>query len=151
MTKNITLSMPDEMAKEMEKMPEVNWSAVARKCIERYMERRQNPDISSLLEELQRQQGEDYVKGRRKAEQIANALGYRGVNMLLRKYHKQVREVDARSFLGPVEPGECIPSRNEIIEKLLAEKGIIKDASDEFLRGVRERLQEIEKALSKGP
>ena len=134
MTKNITLSMPDEMAKEMEKMSEVNWSAVARKCIERYIERRRNPDISSLLEELQRQQGEDYVNGRRKAEEIANILGYSGLNMLLRKYHKEVREVDDRRYLDIVEPREYLPSRNEMIKKLLTEKGFIKEASDEFLR-----------------
>lgn len=149
MTKNITLSMPDELAKEMEKMSEVNWSAVARKCIGKYVARRKNPDISTLLKKLQNQKGEEYVTGRRKAEEIAEVLGYHGLNLLLKRYNEEVRDAQMRSYQGPIEPWEYIPSSSEIIEKLLIKKGLIKDVSDEFLRGLKDRLLEIENVLSK--
>jgi len=151
MTKNITLSIPDRIGKEMEKMPEINWSAVARKCIEQYIERRKNPDVSSLLEKLQRQQGEEYVKGRRKAEEIADRLGYSELNLLMRKYQEEVDDTNVRAMQGPEEPWDHLPSRNDIMQNLLVGKGIIKEASDEFLRGIRERLREIEDSMSKKP
>lgn len=149
MTKNITLSISDDISKDMEEMSEVNWSAVARKCIKQYIQIRKNPDISSLLEELQRQKGEDYAKGRRKVEEIAKTSGYSWLNMLFRKYQKEAEERDANAMRGQVEPWDHLPSYNDIMETMLVDNGIIKQASDEFLKGFRERLLEIEDALTK--
>lgn len=39
-TKNLTISLPDELAKEMDKLPEVNWSELCRQCIHEYIQRR---------------------------------------------------------------------------------------------------------------
>jgi len=35
---NITLSIPDELKKEMEKFPEINWSEIARTAIKKRIE-----------------------------------------------------------------------------------------------------------------
>ena len=35
---NITLSIPDELKKEMEKFPEINWSEIARAAIKKRIE-----------------------------------------------------------------------------------------------------------------
>ena len=43
MTKNITLALPDDLWARMEKLGEVNWSAVARESIERYVANREGP------------------------------------------------------------------------------------------------------------
>ena len=43
MTKNITLALPDDLWARMEKLGEVNWSAVARESIERYVAGREGP------------------------------------------------------------------------------------------------------------
>lgn len=149
MTKNITLSISDDTSKDMGEMPEVNWSAVARKCIKQYIQIRKNPDVSSLLEELQRQKGEDYAKGRRKVEAIAKTSGYSLLSRLVRKYQKEAQERDANAMRGPDAPWDYLPSYNDIIETILVDKGIIKQASGGFLRGFRERLLEIEAVLTK--
>ena len=40
MGKNITIYVPDEVAEEMAKYPEVNWSQVCREAIINYLKRR---------------------------------------------------------------------------------------------------------------
>jgi len=82
-------------------------------------------------------------------EEVAKTLGYSRLNVLLRKYHKQAQELDARAIRGMEEPWDYLPSRSDIIETLLVDNGIIKQASNEFLKGFLERLLEIENALSK--
>lgn len=150
MPKNITLSLPDEMASEMEAMPEINWSAVAKTCIRQYIELRKHPDASSLLEKLQQQKGQEYVNGRKKADDIAKDLGYKGFNVLTRKYGKELAELNEREMRGPETPWETLPTAEDILQTLLVEKKLIdNDASDAFLTGLKERLSEIEKALLK--
>jgi len=150
MTKNITLSVSDDVASQMEAMPEVNWSSVARTCIMQYIEVRKNPDISSLLEKLQKQKGEEYVNGRRKADDIVNDLGYSRLNLLMKKYNKKMDEITEQEIRGPEAPWERLSSSEDIIQTLLVESKLINDdVSDAFLRGLKERLLEIEKALSK--
>jgi hypothetical protein len=150
MPKNITLSISDDVASQMEAMPEINWSSVAKTCIKQYIEMRKNPDISSLLEKLQKQKGEDYVNGRKKAEDIANDLGYCGLNLLMKKYWKKMDELTEEEMTNPEpEPWETRLTAEDVIQTLLVEKKLIdNDVSTEFLRGLGERLQEIEKALS---
>ncbi|HVP17250.1 MAG TPA: hypothetical protein VMT42_07775 [candidate division Zixibacteria bacterium] len=150
MAKNITLALPDVLANQMEKMPEVNWSAVAKTCIQQYIELRKNPDMSSLLEKLVKQKGEEYVNGRKKADELANELGYKGLNVLLRKYWKKREPVEAEEATGgPAEPWVTLPSQEDTLQEVLSENNLVKtEASDEFLKGLRERLSEIEKALS---
>ena len=53
MTKNLTVSIPDDLKTEMDKYPEVNWSQVAKKAIETYIKERQvTKKKSSFLGEL---------------------------------------------------------------------------------------------------
>jgi hypothetical protein len=43
--RNLTISLPDELAKEMENYPEVDWSEVCRQAIEKYVKMRKGvPD-----------------------------------------------------------------------------------------------------------
>jgi hypothetical protein len=150
MPKNITLSITDAVASLMEAMPDVNWSAVAKACIKQYIEVRRNPDMSSLLEKLQKEKGEEYVNGRKKADEIAHDFGYKGLSILMRKYYDKRQEVDEKAMTGQEAPWESLPSREETIQSLLMENGYIKnELSEEFLKGLMERLLEIEKALSK--
>ena len=41
MPRNITVNVSDELAKRMDKFPEVNWSAVTRECIDQYLLKRE--------------------------------------------------------------------------------------------------------------
>lgn len=150
MTKNITLSLSDDVASEMETMPEVNWSSVARTCIMQYIEMRKKPDIFPLIEKLKAQKGEEYVNGRKKADDIAEALGYAGLNVMMKKYTNKVEATAEEEMMGPPRPPWESPlTPTDIMEQLLIEKELIEsDVSEAFLRGLRDRLLEIEKMLS---
>ena len=152
MPRNITLSISDDVAVQMEAMPEVNWSSVARTSIVQYIELRKNPDLSALIEKLQRQKGEEYVKGRVKADEIADNLGYPEVDILTKKYWKEMEEVIEKDYTGyEPQPWDTAPTTPEtIIQKLLIERKLVEsDVSTEFARGFRERLIQIEEAIQK--
>lgn len=150
MPKNITLSLPDDLAAQMDKIPEVNWSAVAKACIKQYIEVRKSPDLSTLVEKLQKQKGEEYVNGRKKADALAETLGYRGLSAILKKYGRKMDEVNEIEMTGgPANPYETLPSPEEVIQTFLVEaKAVDSDVSESFLKGLRERLLEIDKVLS---
>lgn len=54
MTKNITLALPDDLWLRMEKLGEVNWSAVARESIEKYVAGREGPSVARTPEDEER-------------------------------------------------------------------------------------------------
>ena len=56
MPKNLTISIPDELAKKMEEFSEVNWSEVARKAFQKYIEHRtsEKGELLKGLEEFLR-------------------------------------------------------------------------------------------------
>lgn len=149
MTKNITLAIPDDIAIEMEAMPEVNWSSVARTSIIQYIEMRKNPDISALIEKLQTQKSQEYVLGRKKAEEILDKNGYRMLNVILRKYWKATESIEEMDITGyDPDPWIVVPTREDELQKILAGMNLIEnDLSMEFLKGLRERLLEINSAL----
>lgn len=53
-TKNVTVSVTDELAKKMERMPEVNWSEVCRRAISEYIEARESKERGEVIEDLER-------------------------------------------------------------------------------------------------
>ncbi len=48
MPKSISIYIPDELADRMGKLPEVNWSEIARQCIENYIEQRKPTEEEKL-------------------------------------------------------------------------------------------------------
>jgi hypothetical protein len=150
MAKNLTLSIPDELAEKIAGFPEVNWSAVARRCIEQYVEARLMPDMSKLLEKLQEERGQEYVRGRKFAATIAEELGYRSLNEVVREYWKEREKQEEFEESGGPPPGENYETPNESMEKVLSKKySDVEGASEAFLQGVREALIEIGRLLEK--
>lgn len=90
MPKNLTLAVPDELSEKMDQLKEVNWSAVARQAIEEYVERRQEPDLTPLLERLSKQKNEQYKKGLETATKIAYAESYAGLDEIFTKFAKEI-------------------------------------------------------------
>lgn len=133
----------------MEAMPEVNWSSVARTSIMQYIEMRKNPDISGLIEKLQTQKSQEYVLGRKKAEEILDKNGYRMLNVILRKYEKAIEDIEEMDITGyDPNPWVVVPTREDKLQEVLAEMKLIEnDLSFEFLKGLKERLLEINHAL----
>jgi hypothetical protein len=149
MAKNITLAIPDDIAVEMEAMPEVNWSSVARTSITQYIEMRKNPDITALIEKLQAQKSQEFILGRRKTEEILDKNGYRMLDTIMRKYWKAIEgvlEMEDRDF--EPAPWESVPTREEELQKILVELNQIENnVSIEYMKGLKERLFEIYTAL----
>ena len=133
----------------MDNMKEINWSSVARESIKKYIELRENPDMSPLLENLRRQKGQEYVKGRDKANSIVNFLGYRKFSLMMKKYEKKVDEIDELEMRGPpMDPWESLPTRNDILQKILNDNKLLDtDVSDAFLNGINDMFIQIRKRL----
>lgn len=150
MTRNITLSISDDVASQMDTMPEVNWSSVARQSIIQYIEVRKNPDISELLEKLQQQKGEEYMKGRIRADEVAERMGYARLDVIVQKYTKKAERVREMQVTGPDAPWESVPCVEDAMQETLIEQGIIGDnVSTEFAKGFTDRIFEIHAAISK--
>ena len=64
MPKNVTISVPDDLAEKMEKMQDVNWSGVCREAIANYIMVRAPAEKSEMIERL-----EEYLKSKRKSEE----------------------------------------------------------------------------------
>ena len=86
MTKNMTLTIPDEIIEKMNKLTEVNWSAVARDAIEKYIEARKEPEIAPILERLTEEKNKQYAKGFSTATKIAKGLLYETFAVLFSFY-----------------------------------------------------------------
>ena len=74
---NITLSIPDELKKEMEKFPEMNWSEIARAAIRKRIE------ILGFFKE--------FTKDSALTEEDAIKLG-KQVNKALAKRYSEIRK-----------------------------------------------------------
>jgi len=158
MAKNITLSIPDDLATEMETLTEINWSAVAKKAIQTYIEIRKNPDIEPLLKKLRQEQNEEYIQGRQRADKLVALYGYKWLDLLLQPYFQAVQDVEY------LEDVDCSPETPDPIEefkhsyyenKTISSKTKTDDEyagaqlSNEHLKGLRERLVEIYETLMK--
>jgi Arc/MetJ-type ribon-helix-helix transcriptional regulator len=49
---NVTVSVPEELKKKMERAPSVNWSEVARKAFEEAVRRRQMQEAAEEIDKL---------------------------------------------------------------------------------------------------
>ncbi len=96
MAKNVTIAIPNELNKKMDQLEEVNWSAVARKAIEEYLETRTHPELESIIQRLTKEKKEEYVKGVKTATSIATTASYLDLNQVFEhydfEYDKQVTQ-----------------------------------------------------------
>jgi len=63
MTKNITVGIPDDLAKRMDELTEVNWSAVTRDCIEQYIKQRTAENLEKIIAKVKQKRSNDFKKG----------------------------------------------------------------------------------------
>ncbi len=63
MTKNITVGIPDELAKRMDELTEVNWSAVTRDCIEQYIKQRTAENLEKIIAKVKQKRSNDFKNG----------------------------------------------------------------------------------------
>jgi hypothetical protein len=87
MPKNVTISLPDELADAMAKLPEVNWSAVARDAIDNYVKMREKPDLAEVVQLLIKQRGSDYARGVQTVQTLAKRKGNSWLDVIVREYN----------------------------------------------------------------
>lgn len=61
--KNVTIYLPNGVARRMAEFPEVNWSEICRKAIVDYIETRSQVDLGPIIERLKKERNELYRKG----------------------------------------------------------------------------------------
>lgn len=63
MAKNITVGISDELSKRMDELKDVNWSAVARDCIEQYLRQRTAGNLESIIAKVKQKRGQEFKNG----------------------------------------------------------------------------------------
>jgi len=91
MTKNMTLSIPDELFSQMSNLSEVNWSAVAKKAIEEYIADRNEPEIATLIEKMKEKKNQAYKEGFERAAQIIEDQSYEIIDSIFEKQEEKNR------------------------------------------------------------
>jgi hypothetical protein len=61
--KNITVGISDELSNRMEQFKEVNWSAITRVCIERYISQRSSDQFEKAIVEVQSKKDIEFKQG----------------------------------------------------------------------------------------
>ncbi len=59
----------------MDKLNDVNWSAVTRECIEQYIKQRTSGDLDQIIEKVKQKRGEEFKKGYEFIIKNINLLG----------------------------------------------------------------------------
>ncbi|MDE1845404.1 MAG: hypothetical protein KGI10_08775 [Thaumarchaeota archaeon] len=168
MTKNITLSIPDEIFLKMGKLQEVNWSAVAREAIEAYIERRDSPDLEPIIERLTKEKSKEYTAGIKKATEIATTASYANFDMIFVRYQEEVEKALAEEKDRRPKPGMMvsqdvytmygIPAVNlshekhqRLMKEVVVDEGHLKSRhmTMEFIRGLWDGLWEWKEKIDK--
>jgi hypothetical protein len=131
----ITISIPDDMMKDLKEMTDVNWSAVARENIISYIQVRKNPGITSqTFNKLRQQKNEEYVRGIKDADKLADELGYKRLALLVEEYKNQIDYVDPEVIMPPVD-------YDKTFKKILVEKtNVADDSTIDYTNGIRDQI-----------
>ncbi|MDY0387300.1 MAG: hypothetical protein RBT65_09270 [Methanolobus sp.] len=63
MVKNITVGISDELSSKMDDFKEVNWSAITRICIEKYINQRLSDQFEKAITEIQSKKDIEFKRG----------------------------------------------------------------------------------------
>lgn len=159
MPKNVTISVPDELGDAMAKLPEVNWSAVARDAIENYVKMREKPDLAEVVQELIRQRGSDFARGVNAVQTLAKRKGNAWLDTIVREYNKMRWDEAAKAFKedteGNFDDASDVSFSEEYEGHLMHEAWkrhdtSASDESDGFMMGFKKTALEIHGMVRKG-
>lgn len=135
MGKNISIYISDELAEKMENLSEVNWSEVARKGIEDYVETRTHVNIAPILSRLKKEKTELYNQGYKYGMDTAKEIEFlrleRFATSDLRGYWRGLDDY-------VVDPGTAICAA---LEKVGVHPPF--KTNNTFLQGVKDALLEV--------
>lgn len=159
MTKNITISVPDELAKGMAKLPEVNWSAVARDSIESYVKIREKPDLAEVVQLLIKERGSEFARGVQAAKNLARVKGNVWVDVIVRDYNtswweeaqKTLKEDTEGNFSSIEEVSYSEDFEGHLMfQAWKKHDSSVGDESDSFMAGFKKTILEIHEMVRKG-
>lgn len=155
--KNLTLYIPAEVAKKMDKLQEVNWSKIARDAIETYIEDRLQTSISpETLSRLRKEKGEEFANGKKYVtEEIIPKVTYKKLARFFERVNSNA--IQAREYAAAMEgniPAEMLslsPYFEEEALKLIKQffGKPLQDATEQFAKGALSVLDETWKKLEK--
>jgi hypothetical protein len=159
LTKNLTLSLPDELGEALAKFPEVNWSAVARDSIESYVKLREKPDLAEVVQLLIDQRGTEYTRGVQMAQTLAKTNGNKWVDVIVREYRSTWWEEAEKAFKDDTDGNynrlEDVSFTDEFEGNLMYQAWKKHDStaweeSDSFKVGFMKTILEIHEMVRKG-
>jgi hypothetical protein len=144
MTKTITVGVPDDLGKRMEKLNEVNWSAVTRDCIEQYVVGREKPELKDILEKLRKEKGDEYAKGVKAAKERAKSVSYAQLepawmSFVRRLGSEQEKAIKRGGANSDVDDIKLFEEEFREIGRFVSPVG----NTSEYLQGYKDTIQEI--------
>jgi predicted transcriptional regulator len=157
MPKNVTISLPDELGDAMAKLPEVNWSAVARDAIENYVTMREKPDLAEVVQQLVKQRGAEFAEGVQRAKSLAKAKGNAWLDALVREYNEASwEEMEKASkeqpdvYGSPDEVTFTDEYEGQLMHRVWKKRdSSVRDESDAFMTGFKKAVLEIHEMVRK--
>lgn len=160
MGKNVTIYLPDEVAENMEKFPEVNWSEICRQAILDYIETRSRTEIAPILERLKKERNDDYKQGQIVLyEKVFSKLSWKDFEEWHERLNKRiVAERPRLQDENPLSPEMAELLANDNLRKILrymAKQNAIEipqSPSDSFCEGAIDAFMHVyDQAKSKHP
>ncbi|CAG0996689.1 hypothetical protein FLAV_02650 [Flavobacteriales bacterium] len=147
MTKNITVGIPDELAKRMDELSEVNWSAITRDCIEQYIKQRKADNLEAIIAKVKEKRGQEFKKGYEFILKNIDGLELPGLEKIASPDQDKEKHACGLYKIFYHAP---LPTRT-LIKKLITytedQYGDVTDIefiiSSEFLKGMQEAAKEI--------
>jgi hypothetical protein len=152
--KNLTLYISAELAEKMEKLPEINWSQVAREAIQRYIDERLNSALPlEIVARLRKEMGDEFTSGKLLVtEKLVPIVSYRTLEAFFTKARDmeiKACEQDAKE-LGVDYADVNFDLENSAV-KIIKDyfPQIPRDASIRYCKGVFKVLNEVWEAIQK--
>lgn len=149
--KNVTVYVPDELAKDMEQMLDVNWSEVCRRAIVDYIGTRLEPNIEAIIMRLRQERTQEYARGYRLALEFVKTAPYREVARLVEGWE------DKRDEISSLPLKDSSMHEHELMSLRLMEwrrywraamPGPEADVNEEMLQGYVDALYEVYRKVS---
>jgi len=132
MPKNVTIALSDELAKTMERMPEVNWSEVCRQAIGAYLDEKLFKEKGDLIAGL-----EEYLKERLQKLKDKDSIRKAEVERFTKKWGKpdSLTNTEEDPYYTSISKKKEVKHRDRVIGELDISNSRI------LASGVRERVE----------
>jgi len=145
--KNLTVYIPQDIANEMDRFPEVNWSKIAQEAIQTYIRNRLDTSLPfEAIKRLKKEKGEEFANGKRYAiEEIIPNTSYDELDSFFRSINdeaERVRSDWAQAEGVPKVLFKLEPFYDKVAPEVTRRFFGLKNCTDEFIKGIIMVLEE---------